>query len=328
MMDRKVAPQLYELSKVVPKKFVKPAPKGKYGQYVSHYVIVQRLLATVGPFDWELVEVLRGDSKGIMKGVDYDLHGVIVGVVYRLTCTIDSRRVPVEEAGEVDAYTKTGDGARLKHATSDALKRCAMRLGVAIQLWCKTPEEHFLPRILNSKDEEEKDDSGETMVGGEDQDEPEGLTTRDGGYSLHPGISHDVTHATVTEADPQDTLTNVPKLSPEQTWIGPQDDPLPDVPESSYPAGAKPLEVELQPKPPPDTWNQLLATLENLPDVTDTRTVWIKHAKQLTGRMVLAGLWKETDAMDLTKLSKQVLVEKVTTAHQTAKKKVDSHAKF
>ena len=134
MMDRTVAPELYELSRVVPKKFVKPAPKGKFGSFVPHYVIVQWLLATIGPFDWQLVEVLRGDSKGTVKQVDIDLHNVIVGVVYRLTCIIDGRRVSVEEVGEVDAYTKTGDGARLKHCTSDALKRCAMRLGVAIQL--------------------------------------------------------------------------------------------------------------------------------------------------------------------------------------------------
>ena len=130
---------------MVPEKFVQEAPK--FGKYVPHYVIVQWLLATVGPFDWELVEVLRGDSRGTVKQVDIDLHNVIVGVVYRLTVVVDGHRVMVEEVGEVDAYTKTGDGARLKHCTSDALKRCAMRLGIAIQLWCEAAsDEHFLPR--------------------------------------------------------------------------------------------------------------------------------------------------------------------------------------
>ena len=252
-MDRKVAPELYELSKVVPKHFVKKAPKGKYGQYVPHYVVVQRLLATVGPYDWELVEVLRGDSRGTVKDKDIDLHDVIVGVVYRLTVVVDGHRVSIEEVGEVDAYTKTGDGARLKHATSDALKRCARRLGVAIQLWCKTPDDHFLPAALNTEDT----DTEEVVVGGEDVDEPDSLSR--------------------------------PVAVPNTT-------------------------------PPPDTWNQLLATLENLPAVTDMKPVWLKHAKQLTGRMILAGMWKETDTKDLTKLDKKALVETVTKAHKTATK--------
>ena len=52
MMDRTVAPELYELSRVIPKHLVKPAPKGKFGSFVPHYVIVQSLLATVGPYEW------------------------------------------------------------------------------------------------------------------------------------------------------------------------------------------------------------------------------------------------------------------------------------
>ena len=80
--------------------------------------------------------------------------------------------------------------------------------------------------------------------------------------------------------------------------------------------------------PPPDTWSQLRATLENLPGVTDTRTVWIKYAKQLTGLMVLAGLWEETDGDKLTGLDKKALVEKITDAHKKATKKAGDHAPF
>ena len=58
------------------------------------------------------------------------------------------------------------------------------------------------------------------------------------------------------------------------------------------------------------------------------KPVWLKHAKQLTGRMVLVGLWKETDAKDLTKLDKKALVETVTEAHKKATKTAGEHAPF
>ena len=37
--------QLYELSRKFPKDWIKKAPKGKFGNYVPHPVITQRLLA-------------------------------------------------------------------------------------------------------------------------------------------------------------------------------------------------------------------------------------------------------------------------------------------
>ena len=36
--------QLYELSRKFPKEWIKKAPKGKFGNYVPHPVITQRLL--------------------------------------------------------------------------------------------------------------------------------------------------------------------------------------------------------------------------------------------------------------------------------------------
>ena len=51
--------QLFELSRKFPKEWIKKAPKGKFGNYVPHPVITQRLLEVCGPFNWEVVELIR-----------------------------------------------------------------------------------------------------------------------------------------------------------------------------------------------------------------------------------------------------------------------------
>jgi len=45
---------------------------------------------------------------------------------------------------------KDGDGERLKHATSDALKRCAMRVGLGLSIWAQ--QSYFLDRALDKRD--------------------------------------------------------------------------------------------------------------------------------------------------------------------------------
>lgn len=125
--------------------------------YVAHHVVTQRLLSIVGPFDFELVEIIRGDvaavppapngkSRRARSGTP-TLHNVVVGGVWRLTCEVDGRRVRIEEIGDVgDVHNWPHDGARLKDAASDALKRCAMRLGLGLHLWAQ--EHYFLDRQL------------------------------------------------------------------------------------------------------------------------------------------------------------------------------------
>ena len=125
--------------------------------YVAHHVVTQRLLSIVGPFDFELVEIIRGDvaaaapipngrSRRARAGTPA-LHNVAVGGVWRLTCEVDGRRVRIEEIGDVgDVHNWPHDGARLKDAASDALKRCAMRLGLGLHLWAQ--EHYFLDRQL------------------------------------------------------------------------------------------------------------------------------------------------------------------------------------
>src|SRR6266540_2660747 len=125
--------------------------------YVAHHVVTQRLLSIVGPFDFELVEIIRGDvaaatpdpngrSRRAMAGTPA-LRNVVVGGVWRLTCEVDGHRVRIEEVGDVgDVHNWPHDGARLKDAASDALKRCAMRLGLGLHLWAQ--EHYFLDRQL------------------------------------------------------------------------------------------------------------------------------------------------------------------------------------
>lgn len=115
----------------------------------------------VGPFDLEVVEVIKGEVAG--KPADPSggsqraregtptLSGAVVGVVCRLSVEVDGRRVSVEEAGDCeDPHNWPHDGARLKDAMSDAFKRCAMRLGLGLHLWSE--DSYFLYERLKEEE--------------------------------------------------------------------------------------------------------------------------------------------------------------------------------
>jgi hypothetical protein len=138
------ASDLAKLVRPFPRELVERDPDGN--RYVAHENVTQWLLGIVGPFNFELVEVIRGDVPGILpdpKGRSRQakegmpaLHNVIVGGVWRLTLRIDGRTVQLEEAGDVeDPHNWPHDGLRLKQAASDAIKRCAMRAGLGLHLW-------------------------------------------------------------------------------------------------------------------------------------------------------------------------------------------------
>ena len=138
--------QLYELSKVFPEKFIHKNPTG-FGDYIQHSVIRQRLLSVLGGYSQEVKQVLREkltDKQGVEKEV-------IVGVVLALTVEIDGELVTVEEVGDVEQpFNWKTDGARLKDAVSDAVKRCAMAFGVGLHLWSQFDgqSEYFLDKQL------------------------------------------------------------------------------------------------------------------------------------------------------------------------------------
>jgi hypothetical protein len=124
--------QLLRLARPVPGKYIKRAPSG-YGEYVDHEIITQILLAIVGPFSFRVEQVV------------YSPERVVEGCTASLTVTVDGVEVTVTEAGDCDqpGNCKT-QGDRLKKAASDALKRCAMRLGLGLHLWAGSGGDFFL----------------------------------------------------------------------------------------------------------------------------------------------------------------------------------------
>ena len=75
-----------------------------------------------------------------------------------LTVEIDGQLVTVEEAGDVEQpFNWNTDGARLKDAISDAVKRCAMAFGVGLHLWAQFEgkSEYFLDKQLEKALEED-----------------------------------------------------------------------------------------------------------------------------------------------------------------------------
>src|SRR6266704_3816308 len=142
--------QLARLVNRVPGRFVKQVDVGggRKESYVPHDVIEQLLLYIVGPFDFEVVELIRGDvpevppnpqgSSKRAKDGTLALHNAVVGARCQLTTTIDGEPTRITEIGDVeDPHNWSNDGKRAKQAASDGLKRCAMRLGLALHVWAE-----------------------------------------------------------------------------------------------------------------------------------------------------------------------------------------------
>lgn len=133
--------QLERLARPFPSKYIKQAPGG-HGTYVDHEIINQALLIIVGPFSFEIKQVIYGQD------------GMVEGCTASVTCVVDGREVTVTEAGDCDQPTNSRtQGDRLKKAASDALKRCAMRLGCGIHLWAQA--DFFLYEQLHQAAEKE-----------------------------------------------------------------------------------------------------------------------------------------------------------------------------
>ena len=143
--------QLYELSRVFPDKFIHKNPTG-FGDYIQHSVIRQRLLSVVGAYSQEVKHIIR-ETLTDKQGKEME---VVTGVILALTVEIDGELVTVEEAGDVEQpFNWRTDGARLKDAVSDAVKRCAMALGVGLHLWSQFDgqSEYFLDEQLKKDSE-------------------------------------------------------------------------------------------------------------------------------------------------------------------------------
>lgn len=146
--------ELRQLAEPFPKKLVKSPPAGKYGSYVSHSTVNERALSIVGPFSFDVVEVIRGwcapvtQNKGKSNEHKFPSRAdAVVGCLGRLSVEIDGRLVSVTEVGDVEGAAAQEDGANLKEASSDAFKRCWMRLGLGLHLWSQG--DYFLASQLD-----------------------------------------------------------------------------------------------------------------------------------------------------------------------------------
>ena len=129
---------------------VKGAAPGKFGDYVEHSAVTQRLLLHCGPYEQTVVREIYDEHK--------EYGTCLTGVVLELKLKSDGEIVTIQEGGSVDkpykvTNRKTGErmnnGERLKLAISDAHKRCAMRVGLGLHLWAQ--DDYFLHDQLEVK---------------------------------------------------------------------------------------------------------------------------------------------------------------------------------
>jgi len=114
---------LKALIKNFPKEVVKDAPKGKFGKYVPHHIVTQRLVDVIpGGYDFTYEEVRGKDN-------------AIVGAKCKLY--IKELDQTIEEVGDVDVHAleRNTESEVLKLAVSDGIKRCCMRIGLGLGLW-------------------------------------------------------------------------------------------------------------------------------------------------------------------------------------------------
>ena len=150
---------LQELAKPFPQKYIHNNPTG-FGEYIQHSVIRQRLLSVLGPFEQRVIQVFKEemtDKQGKTKTVT-------TGVVLEMTFNIAGRDVSVQEIGDVEQpFNWKTEGARMKDAVSDAVKRCAMAIGCGLHLWARHDgkSEYFLDQQLDKEIMGVSSDDGE-----------------------------------------------------------------------------------------------------------------------------------------------------------------------
>ncbi len=137
---------LYQLARPFPESMIVKKPGKFEASYVAHGVITARLLECLGPFDWSIAKIITNPE------------GVAVGCVGRLEVVVDGRPVVIEEIGDVE-HVSPNSATNLKMASSDALKRAAMRVGLGLHLWVGD-EHYYLHRALEKRlSASESDDS-------------------------------------------------------------------------------------------------------------------------------------------------------------------------
>ena len=127
-------PQFRELIRPFPPALVQKAPQGKFGDYVAHYDVNQAALRIVGPHNFRIVQLIRGNAVAI--GDKWPgRQDTVVGVIAELSVEVDGVMATIEEVGTEDNPAMHNDAENAKLALSDAYKRCWMRLGLGLHLW-------------------------------------------------------------------------------------------------------------------------------------------------------------------------------------------------
>jgi hypothetical protein len=129
---------LSELARKFPESLVKQKPGKFAASYVEHSVIVQRLLEVVGPFNFTVDKPVTNPD------------GVVSGCLATLECWIDGDYITITEVGDVE-HPSANNGSNLKNAASDALKRCAARIGLGTHLWAQ--DNYYLDAALKKRED-------------------------------------------------------------------------------------------------------------------------------------------------------------------------------
>ena len=128
--------QLSELARKFPASLIKEKPGKFAASYVEHGVIVQRLLEVVGPFSFTVDKMITNPD------------GLVSGCLATLTVVIDGETVAITEVGDCERVSENS-ASNAKASASDAIKRCAMRLGLGLHLW--TGDAYYLDRSLSKE---------------------------------------------------------------------------------------------------------------------------------------------------------------------------------
>jgi hypothetical protein len=141
--------QLRRLAEPIPARFIGKSGKGM--DAADHTVIRQLLLLYLGPYSWVVDESVYSDLPELVtKNHTYPGGRMVTGCYGVLRATIDGVAVEVREPGGVEnAQMIDGDGERLKHSASDALKRCAMSAGLGLHIWAQ--DNYFLHVALDKR---------------------------------------------------------------------------------------------------------------------------------------------------------------------------------
>ena len=135
-MDKPSRTQLARLSKVWQGKYVKSREMGggRKESYVPHSSVSERLLQVCGPYDWDF-DVIYSEN-------------VPVAVKGKLTVDVDGKTVTVAGSG-TPQNTSESVGEQIKKMESDAFKRAASKVGVALHLWSQ--DNYFLDKVLSKE---------------------------------------------------------------------------------------------------------------------------------------------------------------------------------